>query len=372
MQDIYVKANVDESMEQEARDWFRKLEAGDKDALKFWKKFRDLSLKEFNKIYSLLNIKFDVLSGESLYNKKMDATINLLKSKKLIKKDKGAEVVDLNLYGIGVCLIRKSDGATLYATRDITAAIDRYNSYKFDKMIYEVGSEQSLHFKQFFKVLELAGFKWANNCVHVAHGLYLDRDGKKFATRKGKTISMSEILDETIELARREIENRYQDLSKKEIESRAKSIALSAILYGDLKNYRMNDIIFDIERFLSFEGDTGPYLLYTFARARNILRKAKYKPSSKIEFSDLSDLEKRIVFALSQFPSVVENSYMQYSPNLIANYSFQLAQLFNEFYHKEKVIGAENEHFRLSLVDSFSQVLKNALSLLNISVIERM
>ncbi|MBS3089598.1 arginine--tRNA ligase [Candidatus Pacearchaeota archaeon] len=372
LQDIYVKANVDESMEQEARDWFRKLEAGDKDALKFWKKFRDLSLKEFNKIYSLLNIKFDVLSGESLYNKKMDATINLLKSKKLIKKDKGAEVVDLNLYGIGVCLIRKSDGATLYATRDITAAIDRYNSYKFDKMIYEVGSEQSLHFKQFFKVLELAGFKWANNCVHVAHGLYLDRDGKKFATRKGKTISMSEILDETIELARREIENRYQDLSKKEIESRAKSIALSAILYGDLKNYRMNDIIFDIERFLSFEGDTGPYLLYTFARARNILRKAKYKPSSKIEFSDLSDLEKRIVFALSQFPSVVENSYMQYSPNLIANYSFQLAQLFNEFYHKEKVIGAENEHFRLSLVDSFSQVLKNALSLLNISVIERM
>ncbi|MEM4271702.1 MAG: arginine--tRNA ligase, partial [Candidatus Pacearchaeota archaeon] len=245
-----------------------------------------------------------------------------------------------------------------------------YNKYKFDSMIYEVGSEQTLHFKQIFKILELLGNKWAKNCIHAAHGLYLDKDGKKFATRKGKTIFMEDILNEATELARREVKKR-ETTSKEENEKRARAIALAAIIYGDLKNYRINDIVFDIERFTSFEGDTGPYLLYSYARAKSILRKADYK-KAKFKIEKLTDAEKSLLLELSKFPEVVISAYYSLSPNLIANYAFQLAQNFNEFYHSTLVIKSENEQFRLALVDSFSQVLKNALSLLGISVLEKM
>jgi arginyl-tRNA synthetase len=300
----------------------------------------------------------------------MEKTIDLLKEKKLLKEDRGAEIVDLSEYGLGACLIKKSDGATLYATRDLTAAIERFQNYHFHKMIYEVGSEQKLHFRQVFKVLNLLGFNWAENCIHVEHGLYLDSDGKKFATRKGKTVFMEDVLKETLSLAKQEIEKR-EKLQKNEIEKRAKAIALSAIFYGDLKNYRSNSIIFDIDKFLSFEGDTGPYLLYTYARARSILRKAKYK-KTKYPINELTDSEKQLIAQFSKFPEMVNHAYENLSPNIIANYSFQLSQLFNEFYHKTQVLGSENEKFRLALVDSFSQVLKNSLFLLGISTLERM
>ena len=369
LQEWYVQVNKDESLEPEAREWFKKLEEGDKEALKLWKLFREVSLKKFDEIYKLLGIKFEVISGESLYNK-MEKTLDLLKEKGLLKKAQGAEIVDLTEYALGACLIRKSDGATLYATRDLTAAIERFQDYHFHKMIYEVGSEQKLHFKQVFKVLSLLGFNWAENCIHADHGLYLDSDGKKFATRKGKTVFMEDVLEETIALAKQEIEKR-EKLAKKEIERRAKAIALSAIFYGDLKNYRSNSIIFDIDKFLSFEGDTGPYLLYTYARARSILRKAKYK-KGRYSINELTDLEKQLINQLSSFPEIAKHAYENLAPNIIANYSFQLAQLFNEFYHKNQVIGSENEKFKLALVDSFSQVLKNSLALLGISTLERM
>ncbi len=372
LQELYVKVNQDESLEQESRDWFRKLEEGNKEAVKLWKQFRELSLKEFDKIYKILGVKFDVISGESLYNKKMNVVIDMLKQKGLLKENEGAQIADLDKYGLGVCLIKKSDGATLYATRDITAAIERYNKYKFAKMVYEVGSEQTLHFKQIFKVLELAGFPWAKDCAHIAHGLYLDLDGKKFATRKGKTVFMEEILHETISLAKKELTIRYPKMTEKELEERAKAIALSAILYGDLKNYRLGDVVFNIERFLSFEGDTGPYLLYSYARAKSILAKAKTSKTKNAKASSINDSEKHLVSLLASFPQVVSEANKTYSPNLIANYAFQLSQNFNEFYHSEKVIGSENEAFRLSLVSSFAQVLKNALSLLGISILEKM
>ena len=200
MLELYVKANAEE-YEQEARDWFKKLEEKNLEAIKIWKMFKEFSLKEFDEIYKTLGINFDVISGESFYNNKMENTIKELENKKLLEKNQGALIVDLKKYNLGACLIKKSDGATLYATRDITAAIDRYKKYKFDKMIYEVGQEQKLHFQQFFKVLDLMGYNFAKNCIHVYHGLYLDSDGKKFATRKGKTVFMKEILDETIESA---------------------------------------------------------------------------------------------------------------------------------------------------------------------------
>lgn len=369
--EIYVKVNQDESLEQEARGWFKKLEDGNKEAVSLWKKFRELSLKEFNRVYETLGVKFDVFSGESVYNDMMEKTVEELKKKGLLEESEGALVVNLEKYNLGVCLIKKSDGATLYATRDITAAIDRYNKYKFSRMFYEVGAEQKLHFQQFFKVLELMGYTWAKDCIHIYHGLYLDSDGKKFATRKGKTVFMEEILEETKSLAKAEIEKR-EKLSGIELDKRALAIARAAIFYGDLKNYRVNDAIFDIDRFISFEGDTGPYLLYTYARAKSILRKAKYSAKKKYDFKEISEAEKSLILLLGKFPDVVQQAYNALAPNIIANYAFSLAQTFNEYYHATQVIGSEQEQFRLVLVDSASQVLKNSLNLLGINVIEKM
>jgi len=365
--EVYVKAA---DMEEEGREEFKKLEQGDKETIKLWKKFRELSIKEFQKIYKILNVKFDVYSGESVYNNKVSLTIEQLKQKKLLKKSDGALIVDLEEYGLGVALIQKSDGTTLYTTRDLTAAIYRYKKYKFYKMIYEVGNEQKLHFKQVFKILELLGYKWAKDCIHVEHGLYLDKDGKKFATRKGKTIIMQDIIEETKRLAKKEILQR-EKLPERELEKRALKIALAAILYGDLKNHRSNDVVFDIQRFLSFEGNTGPYLLYTYARARSILKKAKSSPK-KYSVKSVEQIEKNLLLKLSKFPEIVIASYDSLSPNLIANYSYELAQTFNEFYHACPVLNSEKEDFRLALVNSVSQVLKNSLSLLGIKTIENM
>ena len=367
--ELYIEGNKIE-YEEESRQWFKKLEEGEKKTLLLWKKFKEYSLKDFNKLYDLLNIKFDVISGESLYNNKMKNTIQELENKNLLEISEGAKIVNLEKYNLGICLILKADGATLYATRDVTAAIDRYKKYKFEKMIYEVGQEQKLHFQQVFKILELLGYNWAKNCVHVYHGLYLDEDGKKFATRKGKTIFMEDILNETISLAKEEIKKR-ETLSSKELEERAEKIALSAIFYGDLKNHRTNDVVFNIEKFLSFEGNTGPYLLYSYARAKSILTKAKFK-HGKLVLSDPNDKEKKLINKLANFPEIIINSFNNFSPNIIANYTYELSQIFNEFYHSNQVIGSENEQFRLALVSAFSQVLKNALSLLGISVTDRM
>ncbi len=367
--EIYVKINSSEKYEQEAREWFRKLEQGDKEALSYWQRFRELSMKEFTKIYATLKVKFDVISGESFYNKKMKAVIKEIEAKKLLSDSEGAKIVDLKGFGLGIVLITKSDGATLYATRDLTAAIERHKKYKFDKMIYEVGSEQKLYFQQLFKVLELIGYSWAKDCIHVSHGLYLDTDGKKFATRKGKTIFMEEIIKETKELAKKEIKQR-ESLPEKELEKRALAIARAAIIYGDLKNYRENDIVFDIKKFLAFEGDTGPYLLYTYARAKSILRKSNKKAGVSVK--DLTEKEKALILELAKFPETVKKANESLAPNLIANYSFNLAQKFNEFYHSDKVINSENEAFRLQLVKASAQVLKNSLALLGIVALEKM
>jgi len=370
--DIYVKVNKNKKYEKPSREWFRKMENNDKEAISLWKKFRDLSLKEFKKIYSELGIKFDIYSSESLYSKNMDFVIEQLKKKNLLEKSDGAMIVNLEKYGLGVCLIQKSDGTTLYATRDLASTISRYNQFKFNKLIYEVGQEQKLHFAQIFKILELMGYGWAKNCTHIEHGLYFDKDGKKFATRKGKIIFMEDILNETKKLAAKEITKRSPQLPKKEIIKRAGKIAKAAIFYGDLKNNRINNIIFDIKRFVSFEGDTGPYIQYSYARASSILRKVKRK-EKQFKINNLEDKEFELVKKLSQFSEVVLNSYANLNPSLIANYSYQLAQIFNEFYHACPVIGSkEKESFRIELVKTFRQVLKNSLYLLGIETIEEM
>ncbi|PIN89569.1 arginine--tRNA ligase [Candidatus Pacearchaeota archaeon CG10_big_fil_rev_8_21_14_0_10_34_76] len=368
--ELYVRVSQ-EGLEKESREWFRKLESGDRDARRLWGKFRSISIKEFDKIYARLGVKFDVISGESDYNDNIEGVVGALEKKKLLKDSDGAKIVDLNELGLGVCLIKKSDGATLYATRDLAAAIERYKKYKFHRMIYEVGSEQRLHFNQIFKVLELMGNDWAKRCEHADHGLYLDSDGKKFATRKGKTVFMEDILDETTMLAEKEILKRDKSLSKKELKNRAERIAISAIFYGDLKNYRKNDIVFDLKRFVSFEGDTGPYLLYSYARAKSILRKKKGISEDSLGYVP-NKQEKALALILGKFPDVVNEAYNNLSPNVIANYSYDLSRAFNEFYHESQVIGSPEEKFRLELVECFSQVLKNSLRLLGINVLEKM
>lgn len=370
--ELYVKASKDPSFEDKGKEWFKKLEDGDAETVKLWKQFRNESLKEFDKIYKLLGVSFEVISGESEYEELMPAIIKELEEKKLLEENQGAFIVNLEKYSLGVCLIKKSDGATLYATRDITAAIHRKKKYKFDTMVYEVGAEQKLHFRQFFKVLELMGYVWAKDCVHVAHGFYLDEDGKKFATRRGKSVFMAEILDETIELAKKELLQR-EKLKEKELLQRALAITRAAIIYGDLKNYREQNTLFDIDKFLSFEGDTGPYLLYTYARAKSILAKSKFVSKKKMVVpTTLGEKEKRLVTMFAQLPEVVKSAHQASAPHLIANYSYHLAQTFNEFYHAERIIGSEQEQFRLALVSAFSIVIKNALALLGIPVIEKM
>jgi arginyl-tRNA synthetase len=301
----------------------------------------------------------------------MKEVIKELKVKKLLEKSEGALIVNLEKYNLGNALIEKSDGSTLYITRDLAAAISRYKKYKFEKMIYEVGQEQELHFRQLFRILELMGNKWAKNCIHAQHGLYLDKDGKKFSTRKGKTIFMEDIINETASLTRKEIEKRFPDIEKKELEQRALKVAIAAIFYGDLKNNRAKDMVFDLERFTSFEGDTGPYLLYSYARANSILKKIK-SPNKKFQINNIEANEIKLAKKLSEFPEVVSKAYSGLNPSYIANYSYQLAQTFNEFYHSCPVINSENESLRIQLVKDFKKILNQSLELLGIQNLEEM
>jgi len=376
--DIYIKANK-KKYDEDARVFFKSLENGDKASLRLWKTFRDLSIKEFDAFYKKLGIEFDVYHGESMYNNTINEINKLLEKKSLLEKSQGAYIVNLKKYNLDVALIIKKDGTTLYTTRDLAAAIDRYSRYKFDQMIYEVGQEQQLHFSQMFKILELMGYKWAKNCIHIGHGLYLNAKGKRFSTRKGKTIFMNDILNETIKLAERGIRKKDKEISKNELEKRALKVAIGAIFYGDLKNNRTNDIVFDLKRFVDFEGNTGPYLQYSYARATSILSKMNIGLKNKIkipyEIKEINEKETALIKKLMEFPDVVNKSYSALSPSLIANYAYHLAQIFNEFYHSCPVLQEADliqQNFRLTLVDSFRQVLKNSLSLLGIEVLEKM
>ena len=366
---IYIKVNK-KIYEKQAKELFKKLEDGDKKSLMLWKIFKEISIEELEKTYKMLGVNFDVYSGESLSIKHVDKVVRDLKEKKLLKKSQGALIVNLEEHGLGICVIKKSDEATTYMLRDLATAIERYKKYKFKEMIYEVGQEQKLYFKQLFKILELMGYEWAKNCIHVEHGLYLDKNGKKFSTRKGKTIFLEKIINKTISLAEKEIKKRDKKILKEDLKERASKIAIAAVFYGDLKNNRRNNIVFDIKKFVSFEGDTGPYLQYSYARASSILKKAKN--DDKFEIYDLESKEIELAKKLLEFREVVLASYKNLSPSLIANYSYQLAQIFNEFYHSCQVIGSKQESFRLALVEAFRQILKNSLKLLGIKTLEEM
>ena len=369
--EVYVKyhqeAEKDESLDVAARAVFREMEEGDEARLAVWRRFVELSLAEFGRIYDLLEVTFESYAGESFYNEKMDATVQRLAEKGLLAKSEGAEIVDLEPYGLTPCLIRKSDGATLYATRDVCAAEYRKDTYNFHKLLYVVGAPQKLHFLQVFKVLELMGYDWAKDCVHVDFGLMRFADGT-MSTRRGQTIFLEDVLTRAIDLARETIEEKNPELPNKE--EIARQVGIGAIIFADLRNRRVNDIIFDWSVILDFEGETGPYLQYTHARACSILRKYGSEVRGDVDFSLLSaDEEHHVITALAQFPSVVKRAAVEYEPSLVSSHLLELGAMFNGFYHKYKVVDPDNEPLqraRILLVDTVREVMARGLGLLGI------
>ena len=372
---LYVKfhdiAENDHTLVEQGRSWFKKLEDGDEEALALWQWFREESLKEFSRIYELMNVQFNSFAGEAFYNDKMERVVKLLEETQLLVESDQAQVVDLTDEGLPPCLIKKSDGATLYATRDLAAALYRKENYDFDLSLYVVGNEQSLHFKQLIVVLEKMGYSWAKNMVHIPFGMML-KDGKKMSTRKGKVVLLEEVLNESIAMAKHNIEEKNPNLTNKD--RVAKQVGVGAVMFHDLKNYRMNDIEFSLEEMLRFEGETGPYVQYTYARACSILRKANWQiDHAGKQYSPSWEKEWKVVSLLTEFTNAIKRAYEQFDPSQIAKYIVDLAQAFNKYYGEVKILedGAEQQA-RLALVYSVTIVLKEGLRLLGIEAPEEM
>ncbi len=373
--ELYVKFNEhaekDEKLQEHARDWFVKLEKGDSEALALWSKFKHLSLDEYRRIYDILDIEFDDYNGEAYYAKKVDAAIARIEKKKLAVLDEGALIVRLKGFEMPM-MLKKSNESTTYASRDVATLLDRIENLKCDKVIYVVGHEQALHFQQLFEVMRLLGCN--KSFVHVSHGLYLNPDGGKMATRKGKAVFMEDVLSETIDLARKTIEEKNPELADKD--EVAKTVAVGAIFFGDLFNDRVKDVVFDLQRILSFEGDTGPYLLYAHARACSILRKVKLHSSADCDVSLLKDAsEQKVVKLLAKFPGAVKDALAQYKPHILAQFLIEFGRAFNEFYHKCPCSQEKNKDLqlaRLTLIDASRQLLENGLRLLGIAAPQEM
>lgn len=368
---FHEEAEKDFELEEEGRHWFKKLEDGDEEALYLWKWFRTASLKEFGRIYQLLGIEFDSYHGEAFYNDKMEAVIKELEEKNLLTESDGAMVVRLEESNLPPCLIKKSDGATLYATRDLAAALYRKREYHFAKSFYVVGGEQALHFKQLFLVLKKMGYTWEDELYHIPFGMML-KDGKKMSTRKGKIVLLEEVLQDAIRAARDAIESRNPNLENKD--EIARMVGVGAVIFHDLKNDRLNDIEFSLEAMLTFEGETGPYLQYTYARACSLLRKS-HVPNSHTSLYEVFEDDKAwsIIFLLSRFEEVIASAFFEFNPSRIAKYLLDLSQLFNKYYGTVKIL-EENDGLvaRLKLVKATSIVLREGLRLLGIGTPERM
>ncbi len=362
--DFHEKAETQPELEDEARAWFKKLEDGDEEALSLWQWFRDESLKEFTDIYDLLEVKFDSFNGEAFYNDKMDEIVTMLEEKHLLKEDKGAEIVDLSAYDLNPALIRKSDGATLYITRDLAAALYRKRTYDFGQSLYVVGNEQSNHFKQLKAVLKEMGFDWAEDMHHVPFGL-ITKDGKKLSTRKGKIILLAEVLNEAIALAKAQIVEKNPTLENKE--EVARQVGVGAVVFHDLKNDRLNNFDFALEEVVRFEGETGPYVQYTHARCQSLLAKAAFDVENVGDLS-LNDEESWEVIKLIQsYPEVVLQAANTYEPSVIAKHAIKLSQAFNKYYAHSKVLAEdEQKQARLALVYAVSVLLKEDLRLLGL------
>ena len=371
---LYVRINAeienDPALDDEGRLWFKKLEDGDPEATELWQWFRDESLVEFNRIYKLLGVEFDSLNGEAFYNDKMDEAVQILEEKGLLKESKGASIVELDDVNLPPAMIKKSDGATLYITRDIATAIYRARTYNFVKNIYAVGQEQSNHFRQLKAVLKKMGFDWSDDMIHVDFGL-VTKNRQKLSTRKGNIILLEPTLQEAISRAKAQIEEKNPELENKE--EVAHAVGVGAVKFYDLKTDRRNGYDFDLEAMVSFEGETGPYVQYAYARIQSILRKANFTPSADATYS-LSDPESwEIIKLLQDFARVVKRAAENYDPSLIAKYAINLAQAFNKYYAHTRILDESPERdSRLALSYSTAVVLKEALRLLGVEAPDKM
>ena len=371
---LYVRINSeienDPALDEEGRLWFKKLEDGDPEATELWQWFRDESLVEFNRIYELLGVEFDSLNGEAFYNDKMDEAVKILEDKGLLKESKGASIVDLDDVNLPPAMIKKSDGATLYITRDIATAMYRARTYNFVKNIYVVGQEQSNHFRQLKAVLKKMGFDWSDDMIHVDFGL-VTKNRQKLSTRKGNIILLEPTLQEAISRAKAQIEEKNPNLENKEAVAHA--VGVGAVKFYDLKTDRRNGYDFDLEAMVSFEGETGPYVQYAYARIQSILRKADFKPSLDVNYN-LNDAESwEIIKLLQDFARVVKRAADNFEPSLIAKYAISLAQAFNKYYAHTRILDESPERdSRLALSYTTAVVLKEALRMLGVEAPEKM
>ena len=372
---LYVRFNeeADEAMEAEAREYFRLIESGDKEANDLFEWFKSLTLAYVEKIYDRLHIKFDSYAGERFYTDKMAPVVAQLREKGLLKESNGAQIVDLEPYGMPPCLILRSDGASLYATRDLAAAIYRKKTYDFYKCLYVVAYQQNLHFKQVFKVLELMGYDWAKDLVHVAYGMVSLEDGA-MSTRKGKVVWLEDVISRCVEKARDILEEKNPALENKD--AVAETVGVGAVVFGALYNNKIKDIVFSYDKALNFDGETSVYVQYTCARAASVLSKAA---AEGIAFDEAAAgtpnaQEAELLKALAAFPDTVREAAEKYEPSFVARWCVDTAKLFNKFYFDCKILQAEEDvrAFRLAVTKATLTALTNGLGLLGIGVPEKM
>ena len=369
---FHKEAEDDPSLEDESREWFKKLENGDDESSELWRLFKDISMKEFDKIYDMLGITFDYYTGESFYNGMLDDTVERLKESGLLELSDNAQVVNLDKYNMPPCLIRKSDDASLYATRDICAAEYRKREFAFDKMVYVVGSEQKLHFKQFKKVLELMGYEWQDECYHVDFGLVKFKD-EKMSTRKGKVVLLEDLLNESISRAREIIKEKNPDLDGRD--EIADAVGIGAIIFSDLKNKRIKDVNFDWDEILNFDGETGPYVQYTHARLCSIIRKYGKNPDIGADPELLNeDEEFLLVKKLEQYPLAIKRAADVFEPSILVGHLLEICSSLNRYYNQCRIISDDSSltDSRIVLIDCVRQVIKNGLLMIGMRPPDRM
>ena len=379
--DIYVRTNElakeDETVKDMARENFRLLEEGEKELTALWSRFRDLSLKEYERIYKILDVEFDSYNGEAFYNDKMEEIVDILKEKDLLVKSEGATVVELEGYEIP-CMILKSNGSTTYTTRDLAAALYRKREYDYVKSIYVTSYEQSLHFAQMFKVAEnIIGENYAKNLVHVPFGMVLGKGGKKISTRGGANLTLEEILNEAIDKAKSILEEKGK--ATENIDELARQIGVGAIIFNDLKNNRIKDEIFNLDDMLKFDGETGPYVQYMFVRTNSILEKAKFDiqnvDMNNIDFALLKENEEvELIKALSKVKEIIKQAADEYEPSVITRYVIDIASLFSTYYNAHHIIVDDNNlmNARLALVYATGMIIKECLAILGIKCPDKM
>ncbi len=375
LSDLYVKfhaeAEKDPSLDDEGRAWFKKIETGDEEAISIWQWFKDLTLKDANRVYDMLGVKFDSYAGEAFYMDKMGPVIEELREKKLLKESDGAYVVDLEEYGMPPCLIIKSDGATLYTTRDLAAAFYRKKTYDFTKCLYVVAYQQSLHFRQLFKVIELMGREWAKDMEHVEFGM-VSYEGQALSTRHGHVIYLEDLLNRSIEKARAIIDEKSPNLDDKD--GVARKVGIGAVVFFALSAGRIKDIDFWWDRALNFEGETGPYVQYTYARCCSVLGKAPANLPDA-DYSTLDDAEAQdIVRLLEQFPKLVKEAAQRNEPSLITRYTVDLAQAYNKFYYEHRILDCEpaTSAARIAITKAVRNVIGTGLTLIGVEPTEKM